>query len=250
MILNFKAILSKNKKIYFIFAFLYNLLRNAVMFLRMKKRGVIFFFPRKPNGIYLSQYGQDYFLEKCGLLQKNGFFVEVGSNHPIFNSNTNYLEKIYGYRGVSIDALDYKNDYIIERPNTIFIQALVDNSNEDKEFYLVDNVDGWEHQLSSLYKQTTTKGKGFTASLVKIKASPLSELIPPKTNVDILFIDVEGHEFSVLNSLNWSVTKPKVIVIENNGEFYPRENLEDYMENKNYHLYARIGCVDDIYVSK
>lgn len=250
MTIKFKAVLSKNKKIYFLCAYLYNILRNTAMHLKMKKRGVIFFYPKKPNDLYLSQYGQDYYLEKCNLLRKNSFFVEVGSSHPIFNSNTYYLEKKYGYQGISIDAIDYKNDFAAERPNTIFIQALIDDSNDNKDFYLVDNVDGWEHQLSSLHQETISMGKGFTASLIKIKASRLSELVPLEKRVDILFIDVEGHEFSVLNSLNWSVNKPKVVVIENNGEYYPREKLENYMSQKDYHLYARIGCVDDIYLAK
>ena len=37
--------------------------------------------------------------------------------------------------------------------------------------------------------------------------------------IDLLMIDVEGHEISVLQSIDWKKHRPKVLLVENNGEF-------------------------------
>jgi hypothetical protein len=42
---------------------------------------------------------------------------------------------------------------------------------------------------------------------------------------------------------------PKVILIENSGEFYPRKILKNYLMKKKYTLVARIGASDEIYVN-
>jgi len=43
---------------------------------------------------------------------------------------------------------------------------------------------------------------------------------------------------------------PEVILIENNGHFFPRKKLQDYMINNGYKLYARIGITDDLYIKE
>ena len=45
------------------------------------------------------------------------------------------------------------------------------------------------------------------------------------------------------------LTANKAIALDkNNGEFYNRSKLENFINNKGYKLYARIGTSDDIYV--
>ena len=56
-----------------------------------------------------------------------------------------------------------------------------------------------------------------------------------------MLIDVEGHEFSVLDSLNWQTHSPKVIVVENsvnftsekNGRLYENEELQAVRQDRN-----------------
>jgi hypothetical protein len=66
-------------------------------------------------------------------------------------------------------------------------------------------------------------GKGFVADIKKVRTIPLSDIKEIPNDIDLMLIDVEGHEFSVLESLNWQIHSPKFIVVENNGEFYLRK---------------------------
>lgn len=234
--------------LYAICASAYHMVQNLIMRFQLFPRGVKYLPPQKGGEKYKSQFGQDYYLEKLGLLKKNGYFVEVGCNHPVMNSNSHFLEHEFGYSGVSIDALDYKAEFETFRPKTKFVRSLVDTTEKVTDFYVVSNEEGWENQLSSVYKDTIDKGKGFNADVIEIQSRRLSSILENREAIDILLVDVEGHEFSVLESMDWATTVPKVILIENNGEYYPRKQLERYLFEKGYSLLARIGTIDDIYV--
>jgi hypothetical protein len=239
--------LKGNRALYSFSAGVYHSCQNAASHAALLGRGVKYLKPLAPHGRYTSQFGQDYYLETLGLLEPGGFFVEVGCNDPKFNSNSYFLEHEYGYTGVSIDAIDYSEAFRTLRPNTRFIRALVDEKPGMKDFYQVVDVDGWENQVSSVYKETLQMGKGFQANVVQVECAPLKSLLNGRREVDVMLVDVEGHEFAVLESLDWDDMKPKVILVENSGEFYPRWKLENYMAVKGYEFLARIGSSDDIY---
>ena len=75
---------------------------------------------------YQSQYGQEFILLDNGLIkQSGGFFVEFGANNPTSNSNTWYLEKKLGYRGLSVDPLPLEDVWGPERPRTRFVKAFI-----------------------------------------------------------------------------------------------------------------------------
>jgi hypothetical protein len=64
-----------------------------------------------------------------------------------------------GWTGVSIDAIDYSSQYLTERPTTKFLNILISEKEEYLDFHLVKDVEGWENQVSSVYKETLGMGK-------------------------------------------------------------------------------------------
>lgn len=226
---------------------LYHHFKLVSMRVALYRSGVKYLPPLSMGGEYKSQYGQDYYLEKLGLIGDKGFFVEVGCNDPIFNSNSHYLETVLGWSGVAIDGIDYSAQYADLRKRTIFINILIDENEGYSEFYEVRDVTGWENQVSSVYKETLKMSKGFEADIKKIKSMPLRLIKEINRPIDLCLIDVEGHEFSVLRSINWKIQKPKIFVIENNGQFYSRKMLVEFMIEKGYKHIARIGTSDDIF---
>jgi hypothetical protein len=114
----------------------------------------------------------------------------------------------------------------------------------------VENISGWEDQVSSVYDNVLTHGRGFKTKKMRVSAQPLSEVCKDLSSIDILLLDVEGHEISVLESLDWDKYRPAVILTENTGDFYPRKILRDYLQDKKYTLLARIGASDEIYIDR
>ncbi len=68
-----------------------------------------------------SQCAQDLFVEALTKKKQNGYFVEIGSNHPSNHNNTYLLEKKYNWKGllVEYDAV-FKPLYHIHRTNSIY----------------------------------------------------------------------------------------------------------------------------------
>jgi hypothetical protein len=72
--------------------------------------------------MYFSQACQDKFILNILKAKKNGFFLEIGSNHPISINNTYTLEKNYNWKGIMIEYnSSFLDLYKEHRPNSIHI---------------------------------------------------------------------------------------------------------------------------------
>jgi len=59
--------------------------------------------------MYLGQANQDKFVLNILKEKKNGYFLEIGSNHPIHINNTYLLEKKYDWKGIMVE---YESSYL------------------------------------------------------------------------------------------------------------------------------------------
>ncbi len=68
-----------------------------------------------------SQASQDLFVLSALNYKRNGTFLEIGSNDPVFNNNTYILETQYGWRGIMIEYdSSFESKYKELRPNSIY----------------------------------------------------------------------------------------------------------------------------------
>jgi len=186
-------------------------------------------------------FGEDRIIE--GILKpivyKDGFYVDVGCNHPKFHSNTYGLYR-KGWRGICIDANEnLRKKYTYFRLADTFVHTLVSNNIEEREFYRVEN------DVLSTTENSNLNGiieEGLTYTKQILKTSTLTSILDnqfvPK-KFDLLTIDAEEHDYNVLISLDLTVYRPRLIVIEN--ESFDFNNFTDdttniYLTNKNYKL--------------
>ena len=72
--------------------------------------------------MYYGQATQDKFVLNILKEKKNGYFLEIGSNHPININNSYLLESKYGWRGIMIEYdSKYLHLYQCHRPNSIHL---------------------------------------------------------------------------------------------------------------------------------
>ena len=145
-----------------------------------------------------------------------GFYVEVGANHPQYFSNVFALYR-RGWRGISIDA----NESLVRlhrrcRPRDQMVCAAVSNVERRAVFTECD-----DSLLSSLdpsfvdHLNQRFDGKRLRQRQVTTRTltSILDNARCP-TRFELLSIDVEGHDFEVLSSLDLSRYRPRIVVIE------------------------------------
>ena len=71
---------------------------------------------------YNGQVLQDKFVVSVLKNKQNGFFLEIGSNHPIVHNNTYLLETKYNWSGLMVEYdKTFKQLYDIHRPNSMYI---------------------------------------------------------------------------------------------------------------------------------
>lgn len=175
----------------------------------------------------------------------NGFFVELGANDGIRQSNTLFLEKKKHWRGVLIEPFPRKaKECKKNRPNSfVFCAACVPFNYNKKTVELIyadlmsiapelaygSNQDHEEHvEKSRKFLSSEDSIHKFEAEAQQLN-SILDKTKAPK-KIDFLSIDVEGAEFSVLNGIDFNKYSFKFILIETKEV----EKIKNYLSKFQY----------------
>jgi len=146
-----------------------------------------------------------------------GFFIEAGANTGYAGSVCWHLENDYGWSGMNIECNPHcfaeleKN-----RPNCINVSRAL--SAREEELVFTFPIDGPRKLFAGQGSVVFNRGHwGERPSRqITVKSISLRELLTKHDIkvVDLLVLDVEGHELSVLAGLNGSKVMPAVIAIE------------------------------------
>jgi FkbM family methyltransferase len=167
--------------------------------------------------ISFSQGGEDVILEHLFKNKKTGIFIDVGCNHPIESNNTFYLYK-KGWKGLNIDGnIKLINLYSKFRPNDISLCKIVSDTEKIVTYYVsksnkVSTID------EKFYQENNNSFEYNSGDFVNSPTFRLDNILLNTNidtgNIDLLTIDVEGHDINVLFSINLIKIRPKVICIE------------------------------------
>jgi FkbM family methyltransferase len=144
----------------------------------------------------------------------NGFFVEIGSGHPIRFSNTIKLERC-GWQGVTVDANpEFDALYTRFRKSKHFVRGV--GLKHSSLTYFRFETPELNTFSSEVCAERVRKGWPIRDSLI-VSIEPLDSILASanaQTEFDLLAIDVEGKDFEVLQSLNIEKWRPKIVVCE------------------------------------
>tara|TARA_B100000953_G_scaffold139991_1_gene115880 strand:+ start:12 stop:764 length:753 start_codon:yes stop_codon:yes gene_type:complete len=168
--------------------------------------------------------------------KKKGIYIDVGCYHPYNGSNTKLLYD-KGWSGINIDldfhTIDFFN-FVRKRDENINI-AISDTEGE-KDLYFFHNRSAI-NSLSEIRKKEAKE-------IRKIKTKTLNSVFEnskfKNEKINLISIDVEGHEIEVLKSINLEKYAPEMVVIEflerdiiNNLEFH-NQNISAILNSEIY----------------
>lgn len=208
-------------------------------------RRIKFSFGFKSGVRTYSQEGEDLILGRI-LNKKKGFYVDIGAHHPFRYSNT-YILFTKGWSGLNIDAspetiaLFNKN-----RPKDINLNLGVSNSDGELLFYQFE--DGAYNTFSQnlardLISKKLVKLRSKTPIPVQKLSTILKNNLRPGQVIDVMSVDVEGLDFNVLKSNDWTCFKPKVILVELQSKNIPEvidSEVNKYLSGFGYVLYSKL----------
>ena len=157
--------------------------------------------------------GVDLIVDYIFKSKKNGFYLDVGAQHPISNNNTYILFK-KGWNGINID-LDKKNIdlFNIVRPNDINLNFAISDIEEEVDlFYYHDSS-----PINTLSKNVSDFQNAKVNKVKKVQTKILSDVLDEinlQNRIDYMNLDVEGYEERVLKGFNIKKYMPYVISVE------------------------------------
>jgi hypothetical protein len=109
---------------------------------------------------YNGQVLQDKFVVSILKNKQNGYFLEIGSNHPKLINNTYVLEKELNWKGIMIEYdQSWIPQYKLERPNSIYVINDATQINYDqllKQNNAPKNIDYLQIDLEVCNRSTLT----------------------------------------------------------------------------------------------
>ena len=186
-----------------------------------------YFFYR--NRKTFSQFGEDLFIKKFFEYKKKGKYVDLGAFHPMRLSNTYLLYKS-GWSGTNVDLNPITIDlFDIARSKDKNICCLIGEANGLlKDVYYED----WS-AANSLTENENLKDKK------QMRTRTFKDLI--NHDFDFLNIDLEGHDYEILRTINLKRNNPILICIEILKNCSDKENIFRFMQQNNYIFIKNLG---------
>jgi len=176
-----------------------------------------------------SQFDEDIFLTEFFKKKKKGKFVDLGAFHPIRYNNT-YLLYRKGWNGTNIDLNQTSIDmFNIVRSRDNNKCALISNErNKKKTVYFEHNFSaGNSINLINDPQKILTKEKIMTSST-------FNDLVQHK--FDFLNIDLEGHDYIVLKTIDLKYYQPDLICVEILENSKDKNKIFKFMEDNKFKL--------------
>lgn len=182
---------------------------------------------------YYGEYGEDVLVKNFFRKKNNGFYLDVGCYHPIRGSLTYFLHK-KGWKGMNIDISKVSIDlFNISRPNDTNINCAASNKNAKINYHEVGPI----NQANFISKKNENTKKIINSFTIKylLKKNKIKK-------INYLNIDCEGHDLNVLLGIDFKVTKPELITIEEdhyNIKKLLNDKIFKFLSKKNYILMSR-----------
>jgi FkbM family methyltransferase len=195
-----------------------------------------------------SSLGEDsllYFIltEQLGI-RSPGYYVDVGCNDPIYHSNTWRFYQL-GWSGIAVDGnKELIDKYHCIRPRDIAGHALVSNRAEECDFFIDRNDPAKSFIGRGIAAENSTNR---VALKVRMRTVTLNQIVidnrAPK-EFDLLKVDVEGHDYQVIKSIDLDTYRPKIIMIESHEygvENFMKTPMYVYLQSAGYYLHSLAG---------
>ena len=202
--------------------------------------------------ISYAQNFEDVLLNRVFKDKENGFYIDVGAQHPVFDSVTkSFYDR--GWHGINIEPVKEFFELLEQqRPRDINLNIAMSNCREELEFFELEGT-----EFSSLSGKLATKlaqERGLILITYNVPTRTLADVCRDhaKCQIDFLKIDVEGWEESVIRGNDWEIFRPTIVLVEATLPGSPLRKLTDiprFLDEKGYqHIY--FDGLNDYYLAQ
>jgi FkbM family methyltransferase len=179
--------------------------------------------------------GEDVLLLRAFADCRGGFFVDVGAGDPEEESVTKNLVDRLHWRGVNVEPVPERIERLrTARPDDLNLEVAIDLAPGRATFYRILPDPGLEGGtgLSTLDPAVAEmhRRNGWVVREMEVDVVPLEAILAEHAHpgFDLLKVDVEGREASVLASADLAVWRPRVLVVEATVPDSPEPNHHEW----------------------
>lgn len=189
---------------------------------------------------HYSQHGQDALVGDVLFKGRPGVFVDVGARDGITISNTYYLEKYLHWTGVAIEPHPELYNLLLQRRSCKCVNIAA--SNEDS--LSVDFIKLLEEPVGNSGLLSTFRDRSWLSKIkheiVRVQCQKLSTIITGLSVIDYIDIDVEGHEYQVIEGIDFDQVEIKTIGVEVSEKTLAAKKIDDFLETKGFFPFAQL----------
>ncbi len=162
-----------------------------------------------------SQNREDVLLNRLFPLEHTGFYIDIGACHPTIDSVTRHFYEL-GWSGINVEPVREAHEALCrERPRDRNLALAI----SDREGTMTLHEPATSIGMSTLSAPFAAglRAHGFEYIERPVEVTTLARLCAehaPEGTIDLLKIDVEGHEEAVIRGGDWRRWRPRVVVVE------------------------------------
>jgi FkbM family methyltransferase len=174
-----------------------------------------------------SQYGQDEFLDTFLFKNfKDGFYVDIGAYDGITFSNTHRFNIFHNWSGINIEPLPAVFKKLKQNRNSDINLNIAITDKKGTQNFIESNEDmlsGLSSGMKSEHIDRINKSEK-SKKIYDVKTDLLKNILEDYnvSSINLLSIDVEGNELSVIRSIDFKKIFIDVIIFESND--YSKDN--------------------------
>ena len=202
--------------------------------------------------ISYAQNFEDVILNRLFADQPTGFYLDVGAQHPLYDSVTKaFYDR--GWQGINIEPVkEYYQLLEQARERDLNLNFAVGETESELEFYEIVGTG-----LSTFDRQTAydiAKKDNYEIASYQVKVKKLEDICQQYVTkpINFLKIDVEGWEESVILGHDWTNFRPVVVVLEAtvpNSPIRKSTNITQILKAHNYE-YVYFDGLNDYYLAQ
>jgi hypothetical protein len=198
--------------------------------------------------IFYSQLCEDLFIFKNFINKKveDGIFIELGAMNGITYSNSKFFEDNLGFTGVLIEPTNQYNHLVINRPNCKNYNYAIYDKEENVQFIGEYATAGILKNIPDFMYNMHLKGH----PIYDVPGIPIKNILNKEniTYIDLFFIDVEGGEQIILETMDWTIPVYLIIIEMHNIDIEKDNNCRNILKNNSFTYYNTI-CCNEIWIN-
>jgi FkbM family methyltransferase len=187
-----------------------------------------------PPSDHETQLNQDIFALLMNKFRA-GFFLEIGANDGFTLSNTVYLEKEFGWKGILVEANPKYMASLSARTKSVIVNKAVSARKGEAAFIDAGLYGGLESTLDGSHSQCTDGAASITVECIGLQE--ILDMTAAPSRIDFISIDVEGGEVPIVEQMIASTRRFGCGCIEFNERRADYSRMVSLLESAGYRVF-------------